>query len=303
MVDDGSVAVINSFARVVHRARDFASSSAEIGSTGVEREHSSFPNYISRISARKWQSERYFFPSNEIFFPPVFQNVNEIFRSIHFFGRWKSSVAKSLTALYAPSIRTFRYDPLLLTLLDIIQPCVYNRDTPVLSGSHQRYFHYVFKKPSLNTSLQSGVLTSNVLLFLPVRNPTMKCLLQHHVAVLLSLSSVVWSFSPNMIRSKVGIPLITTTTTTTTQLWAAESNGELNGSSSSSAQTKVQPKKVIVLGGDGFCGWPTSLHLSDQGHDVVVVDNLSRRNIDIELGCDSLTPIQSPEVGLFRHFL
>lgn len=54
-------------------------------------------------------------------------------------------------------------------------------------------------------------------------------------------------------------------------------------------------KKVIVLGGDGFCGWPTSLYLSDQGHDVVIVDNLSRRNIDIELGCESLTPIASPE--------
>ena len=57
-----------------------------------------------------------------------------------------------------------------------------------------------------------------------------------------------------------------------------------------------EKKKVIVLGGDGFCGWPTSLYLSDQGHDIVIVDNLSRRNIDIELGCDSLTPIQSPEV-------
>jgi len=55
-------------------------------------------------------------------------------------------------------------------------------------------------------------------------------------------------------------------------------------------------KKVIVLGGDGFCGWPTSLHLSDMGHDIVIVDNLSRRNIDTELGCDSLTPIQSPDV-------
>jgi nucleoside-diphosphate-sugar epimerase len=54
-----------------------------------------------------------------------------------------------------------------------------------------------------------------------------------------------------------------------------------------------RPKKVIVLGGDGFCGWPTSLHLSDQGHEVIVVDNLSRRKIDVELGCDSLTPIQS----------
>jgi UDP-sulfoquinovose synthase len=50
--------------------------------------------------------------------------------------------------------------------------------------------------------------------------------------------------------------------------------------------------KVLVLGGDGFCGWPTSLHLSAQGHDVAIVDNLSRRNIDIELECDSLTPIR-----------
>lgn len=50
--------------------------------------------------------------------------------------------------------------------------------------------------------------------------------------------------------------------------------------------------KVIVLGGDGFCGWPTALHLSNRGHDVVIVDNLSRRKIDIELEVDSLTPIR-----------
>lgn len=55
------------------------------------------------------------------------------------------------------------------------------------------------------------------------------------------------------------------------------------------------PKKVVVLGGDGFCGWPTSLHLSEQGHEVIIVDNLSRRKIDVELGCDSLTPIASIE--------
>lgn len=50
--------------------------------------------------------------------------------------------------------------------------------------------------------------------------------------------------------------------------------------------------KIIVLGGDGFCGWPTSLYLSEQGHDVIIVDNLSRRAIDLELEVDSLTPIQ-----------
>jgi UDP-sulfoquinovose synthase len=56
--------------------------------------------------------------------------------------------------------------------------------------------------------------------------------------------------------------------------------------------------KVIVLGGDGFCGWPTSLHLSSVGYDVVIVDNLSRRKIDVELGTSSLTPIRTPETRL-----
>ncbi|AKE39813.1 NAD dependent epimerase/dehydratase family protein [Corynebacterium camporealensis] len=51
--------------------------------------------------------------------------------------------------------------------------------------------------------------------------------------------------------------------------------------------------KIAILGGDGFCGWPASLHLSDLGHDVVIVDNLSRRRIDEELGAESLTPIAS----------
>ncbi len=50
--------------------------------------------------------------------------------------------------------------------------------------------------------------------------------------------------------------------------------------------------RVLVLGGDGFCGWPTSLHLSDLGYDVTIVDNLSRRAIDLELEVESLTPIR-----------
>lgn len=51
--------------------------------------------------------------------------------------------------------------------------------------------------------------------------------------------------------------------------------------------------KVLVLGGDGFCGWPASLHLSARGDDIVIVDNFSRRRIDEELGVQSLTPIRS----------
>ena len=49
--------------------------------------------------------------------------------------------------------------------------------------------------------------------------------------------------------------------------------------------------RIIVFGGDGFCGWPTALHLSNLGHEILIVDNFSRRKIDIELGIESLTPI------------
>lgn len=50
-------------------------------------------------------------------------------------------------------------------------------------------------------------------------------------------------------------------------------------------------KRIVVLGGDGFCGWPSALGLSAQGHEVTIIDNLSRRRIDAELGAGSLTPI------------
>lgn len=56
--------------------------------------------------------------------------------------------------------------------------------------------------------------------------------------------------------------------------------------------------RIIVLGGDGFCGWPTALYLSEIGYDVTIVDNLSRRKIDIDLGTESLTPIASVEQRL-----
>ena len=50
-------------------------------------------------------------------------------------------------------------------------------------------------------------------------------------------------------------------------------------------------KNILVVGGDGFCGWPLSLYLSYKGHHVVIADNLSRRKIDLENNTDSLTPI------------
>jgi UDP-sulfoquinovose synthase len=50
--------------------------------------------------------------------------------------------------------------------------------------------------------------------------------------------------------------------------------------------------KICVLGGDGYCGWATALHLSKSGHTVAIVDNFLRRQWDFELGAQTLTPIQ-----------
>ena len=49
--------------------------------------------------------------------------------------------------------------------------------------------------------------------------------------------------------------------------------------------------RVLVLGADGYLGWPTALHLSHRGHEVGVVDNFVRRQYDYELGTSSLVPI------------
>jgi UDP-sulfoquinovose synthase len=51
--------------------------------------------------------------------------------------------------------------------------------------------------------------------------------------------------------------------------------------------------RVLVLGGDGYLGWPTAMSFSAAGHDVAVVDNFSRRAMSVELGASSLTPIQN----------
>src|ERR1700733_6615795 len=53
--------------------------------------------------------------------------------------------------------------------------------------------------------------------------------------------------------------------------------------------------QILVLGGDGYLGWPTALHLSALGHEVAVNDNFARRGYDVEMGVDSLVPILTLE--------
>ncbi len=51
--------------------------------------------------------------------------------------------------------------------------------------------------------------------------------------------------------------------------------------------------RILITGGDGFCGWPTALYLSRKGHDIAILDNQLRREWDRELGIESLAPIAS----------
>ena len=59
--------------------------------------------------------------------------------------------------------------------------------------------------------------------------------------------------------------------------------------------------KILILGGDGYLGWPTAMHLATRGHEVALVDNFLRRAMSVELGAGSLTPIQGLQ-GRVRAF-
>lgn len=58
--------------------------------------------------------------------------------------------------------------------------------------------------------------------------------------------------------------------------------------------------RVLVIGGDGYCGWATALYLSNQGHDVAILDSLVRRLWDMELCSETLTPIAPIQTRLQR---
>ena len=58
--------------------------------------------------------------------------------------------------------------------------------------------------------------------------------------------------------------------------------------------------KVLVIGGDGYCGWATALYLSNRGYEVGILDSLVRRHWDLELGVETLTPVASIHQRLQR---
>jgi UDP-sulfoquinovose synthase len=58
--------------------------------------------------------------------------------------------------------------------------------------------------------------------------------------------------------------------------------------------------RVLVIGGDGYCGWATALYLSNRGHEVGILDSLVRRHWDMQLQTDTLTPIAPIQQRLQR---
>ncbi|CAN6443162.1 unnamed protein product [Victoria cruziana] len=81
---------------------------------------------------------------------------------------------------------------------------------------------------------------------------------------------------------------------TATPVKGSELQNKYSESSSSRA------KRAMVIGGDGYCGWATALHLSNKGYEVAIIDNLVRRLFDHQLGVSSLTPISSIQDRLRR---
>jgi UDP-sulfoquinovose synthase len=61
--------------------------------------------------------------------------------------------------------------------------------------------------------------------------------------------------------------------------------------------------RIVVLGGDGYCGWATALYLSSRGHQVSIANNFVRRQWDHELGVQTLTPIRplAERLGVWRE--
>ena len=51
--------------------------------------------------------------------------------------------------------------------------------------------------------------------------------------------------------------------------------------------------KILIIGGDGYLGWPTAMHLSNKGHKVHLIDNFSKRNIENENGIKPLYQIET----------
>jgi len=60
--------------------------------------------------------------------------------------------------------------------------------------------------------------------------------------------------------------------------------------------------KVLVIGGDGYCGWATALYLSNRGHEVGILDSLVRRHWDNQLQVETLTPIAPIQTRIQRWY-
>ena len=48
--------------------------------------------------------------------------------------------------------------------------------------------------------------------------------------------------------------------------------------------------RILILGGDGYLGWPTAMHLSSKGHEIAVLDNMVKRFWEAEIGVEPLGP-------------
>ncbi|XP_074286917.1 UDP-sulfoquinovose synthase, chloroplastic [Silene latifolia] len=106
----------------------------------------------------------------------------------------------------------------------------------------------------------------------------------------ITLSTSKSSF-PSLVHRRMNSQRLNTVQATTLPLDQATTSQ--SGSSNKTIDNASGRKRVMIIGGDGYCGWATALHLSNKNYEVAIVDNLVRRLFDHQLGLDSLTPIAS----------
>jgi UDP-sulfoquinovose synthase len=70
--------------------------------------------------------------------------------------------------------------------------------------------------------------------------------------------------------------------------------------SANTTRARFSKMKVLVIGGDGYCGWATALYLSNRGYEVGILDSMVRRHWDTELCIETLTPIAPIQQRLQR---
>eukprot|EP00899_Mesostigma_viride_P008832 jgi/Mesvir1/17950/Mv12996-RA.3 len=137
----------------------------------------------------------------------------------------------------------------------------------------------------------SSLVSSHPFSMFPCPYPPMPCITHTQRAFVISGDSSFIMVRPAGFSLSPPLPNLLRRTHSVCS--SSPATGALSCSSIVRACPAYGMQRVLIIGGDGYCGWATALHLSRNGYKVAILDNLCRRSFDLQLGLDTLTPISS----------